>query len=142
MNIFLKCALLLALTGAASSIAQAKKSSLYEQLGAKPGVERAVDAILVEVKADKRIKDLFAETDFPYLRERLIEQICVIAGGPCEYQGLSMEDAHSGMAISSREFNWFVEDVEIGLANARIGIRAQNALLARFAKMRGEVMGK
>lgn len=116
--------------------------SLYQELGERAGIERAVDAILVEVKADKRVGDLFAETDFPYLRERLVEQFCVLAEGPCKYTGLAMEEAHSGMAISSREFNWFVEDIEIGLNKAKIPLKAQNALLSRMAKMRGEVIGK
>jgi|CXWL01.1.fsa_nt_gi hemoglobin len=122
--------------------AGAAGTSLYQELGERAGIERAVDAIIVEVKTDKRIKDLFAETDFPYLRERLVEQICNLADGPCEYTGLSMEDAHSGMAITTREFNWFVEDVEIGLEKADIALQAQNALLARFAKLRGDVIGK
>ncbi len=123
-------------------LADSAQAALYEELGERAGIERAVDAILVEVRADKRIKDLFAETDFPYLRERLVEQICVIAQGPCEYKGLSMEEAHSGMAITGREFNWFVEDVESGLNAAKIPLAAQNDLLARFAKMHAEVIGK
>jgi len=123
-------------------VAGTSNATLYQELGAREGIERAVDAILVELKTDKRINGLFTETDFPYLRERLIEQFCFVADGPCEYTGLSMEDAHSGMAITGREFNWFVEDMEIGLKKAKIPLGAQNALLARFAKMHGEVVGK
>lgn len=125
-----------------ASTAATAADNLYRELGERAGIERAVDAILVEVKTDKRIGDLFAETDFPYLRERLVEQICFLADGPCEYTGLPMDEAHSGMAISSREFNWFVEDVEIGLNKAKIPLDAQNDLLARMAKMRGEIIGK
>jgi len=46
------------------------------------------------------------------------------------------------MAISSREFNWFVEDVEIGMRKAKIDLKAQNALLARMAKLREQVIGQ
>ncbi len=130
------------LTALLLASASAAADSLYQELGERAGIERAVDAVLVEVKADKRIGDLFAETDFPYLRERLVEQICFLADGPCEYTGLSMEEAHSGMAISRREFNWFVEDVETGLNKAKIPLKAQNDLLARMAKLRGDVIGK
>jgi len=128
--------MLLVLAGAANA------TTLYQDLGERAGIERAVDAILVEVKADKRIGDLFAKTDFPYLRERLVEQVCALADGPCEYTGLAMDEAHSGMAISSREFNWFVEDVEIGMRKAKIDLKAQNALLARMAKLREQVIGQ
>ncbi len=134
--------LLFAILMLAAANVNAADDALYAELGGQPGVERAVDAIMAEVRGDKRIKDLFTEENLPYLRERLIEQICNISGGPCEYTGLSMEDAHSGMAITGREFNWFVEDVEIGLEKAGIKLSAQNDLLARFAKMRGDIVGK
>lgn len=116
--------------------------SLYQQLGGQHGVERAVDAMLVEIKSDPRIAHLFNETDFDYLRDRLVEQVCVVADGPCEYTGLSMEDAHSGMDISRSEFNWFVEDAERGLVNAGLPLPVRNRLLARMARMHGEIVGQ
>ena len=70
----------------------------------------------MEVHGDARISELFAETDDAYFQARLNEFICQIADGPCEYTGLPMPDAHSGMDISEREFNYFVEDLERAMA--------------------------
>lgn len=131
-------AVLLALWLAAC--ASTPKSSLYQQLGGPAGVARLVDAIIIEVKADERIGELFAETETEYFRERLIEQICMVADGPCEYTGLPMADAHSGMDISEREFNWFVEGVERAMSEAGLALPVQNRLLARLARMRAEVI--
>lgn len=126
----------LLLAGCAST----PKTSLYDALGGPGGVATLVDAIIVEVKADPRIGELFAETETEYFRERLIEQVCMIADGPCEYTGLPMADAHSGMDISEREFNWFVEDVERAMRRAGIALPVQNRLLARLAQMRGDII--
>lgn len=126
----------LLLAGCAST----PKTSLYDALGGSGGVATLVDAIIVEVKADPRIGELFAETETEYFRERLIEQVCMIADGPCEYTGLPMADAHSGMDISEREFNGFVEDVERAMRRAGIALPVQNRLLARLAQMRGDII--
>lgn len=123
-----------------AACASAPKSSLYQQLGGPAGVAKLVDAIIIEVKADERIGELFAETETEYFRERLIEQICMVADGPCEYTGLPMADAHSGMDISEREFNWFVEGVERAMSEAGLALPVQNRLLARLARMRAEVI--
>ncbi len=123
-----------------AACASMPKTSLYDALGGQDGVTTLVDAIIVEVKADPRIGELFAQTETEYFRERLIEQVCMVADGPCEYTGLPMEDAHSGMDISEREFNWFVEDVESAMQRAGIALPVQNRLLARLAQMRAEVI--
>lgn len=120
--------------------ASAPKAPLYAQLGGQQGVAALVDAIIAEVKADPRIGELFAETETEYFRERLIEQICMVADGPCEYTGLPMADAHSGMDISEREFNGFVEDVERAMDRAGIALATQNRLLARLARMRADII--
>ena len=120
--------------------ASAPKTSLYDDLGGQHGIATLVDAIILEVKADPRIGELFAETETEYFRERLIEQICMVADGPCEYTGLPMPDAHSGMDISEREFNGFVEDVERAMDRAGIALATQNRLLARLARMRADII--
>ena len=123
-----------------AACASMPKTSLYDALGGQDGVTTLVDAIIVEVKADPRIGELFAETETEYFRERLIEQICMVADGPCEYTGLPMADAHSGMDISEREFNGFVEDVERAMDRAGIALATQNRLLARLARMRADII--
>lgn len=123
-----------------SACASVPRVSLYQQLGGAEGVARLIDALTGHVRADPRIKDLFAETDFDYFSERLNEQICVIADGPCEYTGLTMEDTHSGMDISEREFNWFVEDMERSMNEVGLPLTVQNRLLARLANLRAQVI--
>jgi hemoglobin len=116
------------------------RPSLYDELGGQAGIERLASALIVESKADPRIADLFAETDVDYFRDRLEEQLCEIAGGPCEYTGLPMSDAHSGMDISEREFNWFVEDLERAMRSIGLSLSTQNRLLARLARMHEDVI--
>lgn len=123
-----------------SACASTQKDSLYQDLGGEAGVAKLVDRLIIKYRADRRINGLFQETNFEYFAERLREDICVRAGGPCTYQGLSMADAHSGMAIREREFNYFVEDSQAAMDELGIPIGVQNRLLKLLARERSEVI--
>jgi hemoglobin len=117
-------------------------NALYLGLGGLPAIEQVVDAALAEIGNDLRINLLFAEADMPYLRARLIEQICEASGGPCTYTGLSMEEAHSGQAISEAEFGYFVEDLVAAMTRLGVPRDKQDALLAVLGPMKPQVVGQ
>jgi hemoglobin len=125
------------LTGCASA---PKSASLYHDLGADAGIKKLVDKLIEKYRADARINGIFNETNFEYFAERLREDICVRAGGPCEYQGLSMADAHSGMDIKESEFNYFVEDSQNAMDDIGLPVGVQNRLLKLLARDRNEVI--
>ncbi len=113
---------------------------LYRDLGGLPAIEKVVDTSLAEIGADLRINLLFADADMPYLRARLIEQICAATGGPCTYTGLSMEEAHSGQDISDEEFGYFVEDLVAAMTRLGVPADKQQALLGVLAPMKPQVV--
>ena len=135
-----RLALLALLVFAAACTGNRRADALYLELGGSAGVEALVDAVVGELHGDPRIRELFNDTDDAWFKARLNEQICAIAGGACEYTGLDMQAAHSGMDLSEAQFNYFVEDTRRGMTRAGIGIGAQNQLLARLARMRGEIL--
>jgi hemoglobin len=116
--------------------------ALYREVGGLDGVSKLVDAALAEIGNDLRINVLFAETDMPYLRARLIEQICEATGGPCTYTGQSMEEAHSGMNVSADEFGYFVEDLIAAMKKVGVSDHAQQGLLGALGSMQPQVVGQ
>lgn len=131
--------LLLAL-GLLSACATTRSRTLYDDLGGNAGVARLVDKLVEIYRADARINELFNETDFPYFTERLNEYICLVADGGCEYKGLNMAEAHSGMDIKEREFNYFVEDSQAAMTEVGISVGVQNRLLKVLARDHGDVI--
>jgi len=123
-----------------SACATTRTPTLYDDLGGKAGVARLVDTLIKKYRADNRINELFNETDFPYFTERLNEYICLVADGGCEYKGLSMAEAHSGMDIKEREFNYFVEDSQAAMTEVGISLGVQNRLLKVLARDHGDVI--
>ena len=130
------CALLL--LGACAHTEQ--RSSLYQDLGGEQGVAQMIDEIVLELHADPKLADLFTETDDEYFKERLNEQICMLTGGGCEYTGLDMPEAHSGMDLSAAQFNDFVEACRRAMTRAGVPVGNQNRLLAILAPMRTDVI--
>lgn len=130
----------LALALAACAGAGSPRAGLYEQFGGRPGIEALVEELLVRVLEDERIADRFAEVDLVNLNDRLVEQICVEVGGPCEYTGRTMAESHEGLAITEAEFNALVEDLVDAMDARGIPRRAQNRLLARLAPMHPDIV--
>ena len=138
--IYSRISRLLLLSLCLSACAAAPKATLYDDLGGDAGIARLVSKLVEKYRADQRINGLFNETNFEYFADRLKEDICVRAGGPCEYQGLSMEDAHSGMDIKESEFNYFVEDSQVAMDEIGLPVGVQNRLLKLLARDREAVI--
>lgn len=119
-----------------------KDDSLYQALGQRAGIQRIVEGMLIIAVKDERIGERFKKIDIVRLRDKLVEQLCVEAGGPCKYTGDTMAEAHKGQNLTRSDFNALVEDLIDAMDAEGISVPNQNRLIARLAPMRGEVIEK
>ncbi|HEX7045971.1 MAG TPA: group 1 truncated hemoglobin [Gammaproteobacteria bacterium] len=117
-------------------------ADLYEDLGGEAGITRLVNEFMFRILNDSRIAHHFADTDLDRFSEKLAEQICVEAGGPCTYTGDSMETVHEGLDIDRADFDALVEDLRIAMDTLHIPQSAQNRLLRRLAAMHGNIVSQ
>jgi hemoglobin len=136
----LSCLLLALLVGCAQQ--PPRDDSLYHELGERAGIQRIVEGMLLNVARDERIVERFRKIDIVRLRDKLVEQLCVEAGGPCRYTGDSMAEAHKGQNLTRSDFNALVENLIAAMDAEKIPVPTQNRLIARLAPMRGEVIEK
>lgn len=134
--------LILVLLLSACAQQPAKDDSLYRDLGERPGITRIVEGMLLNIARDERIVERFRRIDIQRLRDKLIEQFCVEAGGPCQYTGDSMAESHKGQNVSRSDFNALVEDLIAAMDQQGISVPVQNRLIARLAPMRPDVIEK
>ncbi len=78
----------------------------------------------------------------PDLRRLLIEQFCAATGGPCEYTGRSMEEAHGGLNLTDEDFDRFVGDLVHAFDKVAVPKDLQQQLLALFGPMRKQIVGQ
>ncbi len=116
--------------------------SLYDRLGGKDAITVVVNDFLAYVGQDDLIKARFANTDFPAFKQKLIEQICQVSGGPCTYTGKNMKDAHAGMKVSDAEFTALVADLKKALVKNKVPDRAQTELLKGLGGMHDDIVNE
>ena len=99
--------------------------TVYQRIGRRPAIEKAVDDFIAKVVANVKIKDFFTSAKADRLKTCLVRQICSI-DGPCAYgkepatgeKGVSdkdpckdMKSVHAGMNIAKADFDALVGDL-------------------------------
>ena len=120
--------------------------SLYTRLGGVNAISAVTDKFLSNVAGDAAINARFSATVAdPYrlqlLRNNLIDQICAGSGGPCQYKGKTMLAAHTGMNITTAEFNALVGDLVAALDFYSVPTQEKNELLAILGPMQTDIVG-
>jgi hemoglobin len=115
-------------------------ASVYKDFGEKEGLVALMNDLMVNLVDDPRTRPFFADADQKHIKAELVDQFCVILGGPCQYTGKSMEDSHRKLAIDEAAFNALVEDLQRAMDKRKIPFRAQNKLLAKLAPMHREII--
>lgn len=117
--------------------------TLYDRLGGKDGIAAVVDSIIKNVSADPDVKKVFAKTTGPKLdhfKQMLNDQFCEATGGPCKYTGKDMKAAHAGMKITEKEWDAFVKDFTLALAENKVGDAETGEILAIVAPMHDDIV--
>jgi hemoglobin len=114
--------------------------SLYQRLGGRQAITLVVNDFVGNVAKDRRINRFFANADIPRLKRLLVQQICAATGGPCQYEGRSMREAHRGLNVRNGDFDALVEDLVISLDKFGVRQREQRELLAILGSLRRDVV--
>jgi len=70
----------------------------------------------------------------------LIDQVCEATGGPCQYRGRSMKEAHAGMKVTKGEFNALVDDLVATLNQFKVPSAEQDELLAILGPLQSDIV--
>ena len=120
--------------------APAEAQTLYERLGGLPAITAVVDDFIGRLKKDPVVKDRFEALNVPRFREKLIEQVGEISGGPQRYTGIDMLTLHTGMDIKEEEFNAVVADWTASLNTFHVPDREQRETLAALGQLKDQIV--
>jgi hemoglobin len=124
---------------ACTASAPHKDMSLFDRIGGiavlKLVVAETVDAVTTNVKTKRSFKDI----KLPALTDSIVNQLCLLTGGGCKYEGETMENAHYDAKISSAEFELFVQAFREAL-DRHVGLREKNELLKILAPMKRDIV--
>jgi len=95
-------------------------TSIYGQIGGQEALITVVDDFYVRVMADAQLAPFFAGANMSRLKGKQVEFFAAVLGGPDEYSGLSMKDAHRGRGIGQQHFDLVAKHLTEALAAAGV----------------------
>jgi hemoglobin len=101
----------------------AQNGSDYERVGGGPAIRVVVDRFYEFLLADDRLARYFAATDMAQLKRHQVLLISQVMGGPAQYDGRDLQQAHAGLDISSDDFTLVVS--YLGQALGEAGVPAE-----------------
>lgn len=116
------------------------KATLYDELGGMPAIEKITGNFIAEVGYSKNLSAFYADSDLNRFYEKMVEYLCEVVDGPCDYQGESMAVVHQGMNISEADFNDVVDALINAMNRSGVPHRVQNRVLARLAPKREQII--
>ena len=118
----------------------AKDDQLYKAFGEKTGLVALMDDFMVRLLADERTGPHFKPANQQRIKEQLVEQLCALGGGPCEYKGADMKSSHANLEIKKSDFHALVEVLQNSMDAKGIPARKQNEMLALLAPMNRDII--
>jgi hemoglobin len=138
ISILISALVLLSLM-ACTALTPNKESSLYTRIGGisvlQSVVAETVDAAVANANTSRSFKDI----KLPALKESIVNQLCLLSGGGCEYDGETMKNSHADAKITTAEFELFVQEFREAL-DRHVGIREKNELLKILAPMKRDIV--
>jgi hemoglobin len=113
--------------------------SLYADLGGEAGITDIVDQFLYRLASNEKVVHFFQNSNIDRFRTQIISHLSHISGGPFEYTGDTMRDAHAGMVINQSHFNSVAETLLLSMEDLGYPSSIGNRLVARLAGLEGEV---
>jgi hemoglobin len=136
------------------------KKTLYDRLGSADGIAAVTDDFVNRMLADPRVnfrrtgitqgglslsrgKSMEwdpSSTNVKLLKIHISEFFALATGGPSNYQGKPIKEAHTNLHITNDEFDASVGDLKATLDKLQVPNTEQKELLAIVESTRGEIV--
>src|SRR4051812_28076472 len=77
---------------------------LYDRIGGRPAIEAVVQRMYERILEDPQLEPSFRRTDLAWLRASQADFLVQLAGGPMDYKGGPMKQAHAHLRIEPKHF--------------------------------------
>ncbi|MFI5490718.1 group 1 truncated hemoglobin [Micromonospora echinaurantiaca] len=87
------------------TVTEENRLSHYERIGGAASVKAAVDVFYDKVLADPEVAGYFDHVDMAQQRRHLALMLTVVLGGPDEYPGRGLAEAHRPLRIPAAHYD-------------------------------------
>jgi hemoglobin len=117
------------------NLAAAPQGSLYERLGGVYPISAVVDDFIERLlvndtlNANPALREARQRVPKQGLKFHVTTQVCQVTGGPCQYTGRDMREAHAHLDISEREWKAMLADFRASLNKFDVPAAEQGELV-------------
>ena len=120
--------------------------TLYDKIGGKDSIQKAVDLFYKKVLMDGRISHFFDNTDMRRLYAHQSQFLSFALGGPNEYQGRDIREAHKNLVekhgLEERHFDIVAEHLLATLIDLGITEETRNEIMSIVGSTKDAVLNR
>ena len=131
--------ILFSILGLSACATHPTEASLYERIGGMEVLRAVASETIDKVSSDPKTKRSFEGVKLAPLKESVASHLCQLTGGPCQYEGETMKNAHHDANITEAEFELFVSTFRDVLTK-HVQTREKNELLKILAPMKRDIV--
>ena len=117
-----------------------QKPSLYDRLGGEQGVRKIANDVLDKNLNNPLISHHFQTVDMTRLKQLVFEFFSMGTGGPHQYTGRDMRNAHAKLGITGNDFNLGNDDMLKALQENNVPQAEIDEVMGILNSMRGDVV--
>lgn len=115
--------------------------SMYAKIGGKAAVEAVVGNFYERVLGDLSLAPFFDGTDMDRQRRHQVAFVSMALGGPKEYTGKAMREAHAGRGIERQQFASVAGHLTEALRWGGVGEQDVGTIIGVVAGLEDDVLG-
>ena len=119
-----------------------KVKSVFDKIGGEAAVNAAVDIFYRKVLADDRISHFFDTVDMEAQHQKQKAFLTMAFGGPNDYTGKDMREAHKHMKLTEEHFNAVAENLVATLKELNVSEEDINSIVEIALSVKDDVLNK
>jgi hemoglobin len=83
--------------------------SMYDRAGGGPAVRAVVERLYSHILEDPQLTPYFVGVDLPHVKRHMAALLAQTLGGPVEYQGKQLQQAHAKLGITQHHLDRVID---------------------------------
>jgi hemoglobin len=114
--------------------------TLYHALGEDVGIRSVVDDFYGRVLADPQLSPYFASVDMTAVRRHQVAFLSAATGGPKQYSGRTLSDAHARLGVTGEAFERVVTHLVASLDVCGVDAETTSQVVSALAPLRPDIV--
>lgn len=114
--------------------------SLFDLLGGRAAIAAVVERLYKHILNDEELRPYFARSDMTRLKSQQVDFFTALTGGPAQYRGAPLKQAHSHVPVSGAQFDRLAGHLATAMRELGVSQALIDATLAALAPARRAVV--